>query len=347
MAGKDATERMAAASVTPTTAGTITGDVALGASPKHWLWSRRADFWFACAGGSLWLLVLLAILYFRGWRELDAADFLLAELHLGATFDAVVRRRLWRAMPWDVVVIPLLIIGATYGLMLSGSAILVSTVLAYLSVWHRGRQNLGLGRWYQKAAGGPVSKTHNALFHAALYLPMLASVLFYTSAYPQHYEGQPYHALIAPPVVTWGLGAVALAAVLAYFVATIGERRVHPAERWLVLAHAVAFGSAYLLGAWNLSFIIVIAIHHEIQYLFFTYAVARKQAAPDSIANEARLFGSFAVWPLLGLAVTLTVQALGISEMPWVVPSFVGLLLVHYWLDGRIWTRRAATARAS
>jgi hypothetical protein len=334
---------MAAVSVT----GASTADVPpLGGSPKHWLWSARADFWFACAGGSLWLLALLAVLHFRGWRELDTADFLLAELHLGATFDAVVRRRLWRALPWDVVVIPILIVGVTYGLMLSGSAILVSTTLAYLSVWHRGRQNLGLGRWYQRVAGGPVSRTHNALFHAAIYLPMLASVLFYTGAYPQHYEGQRYYALIAPPAVIWGMGAVALAAVLTYFATTLWDKRVHPAERWLVLAHVVAFGSAYLLGAWDLSFIIVIAIHHEIQYLFFAYAIARKQANPplSGTRDEARLLGTFALWPLLGLALVLTMQAMGIDQLQEVVPAFVGLLLVHYWLDGRIWTRRASQA---
>jgi hypothetical protein len=318
-------------------------------SQKQWLWSPRADFWFACAGGSLWLLVLLSVLHFRGWQELTIADYLLAELHLGATFDAIIRRKLWKTMPWDVLVVPALIIGITYALIIVNSEIIVSTVLAYLSVWHRGRQNLGLGRWYQRAMGGPISRLHNALFHAAIYAPMLASVLFYTSAYPAHYEGKPYHALSAPLWLTWGLGLIALATVLVYFVAVFGERRVHPAERWLVLAHTVAFGSAYLLGAWNLSFIIVIAIHHEIQYLFFAYAVARKQAGAtlNSRRDEFRLFGSFALWPALGLAFILIADQTGLSTHPWVVPSLVGLLLAHYWLDGRIWTRRASSSAAS
>ena len=54
-----------------------------------------------------------------------------------------------------------------------------------------------------------------------------------------------------------------------------GHGHVHPAERWVVLAHALAFGSAYLLGASNASFILVLAVHHEVQYLYFAYAMAR------------------------------------------------------------------------
>ena len=68
---------------------------------------------------------------------------------------------------------------------------------------------------------------------------------------------------------------------------------VHPAERWLVLANAVAFGSAYVLGAWTASFVLVLAVHHEVQYLYFTYAVARRAEAarghgraPESSADS-------------------------------------------------------------
>ena len=46
----------------------------------------------------------------------STADLLLSELHLGATYDAVSARRLWRRMPFDVVVVPLAIVAATYAL---------------------------------------------------------------------------------------------------------------------------------------------------------------------------------------------------------------------------------------
>jgi hypothetical protein len=60
----------------------------------------------------------------HGDRELDAADLLLSELHLGATYDAIVRRRLWRRMPLDVV--------ATYALVWNGGGLLVTTAV----LWH-------------------------------------------------------------------------------------------------------------------------------------------------------------------------------------------------------------------
>ena len=45
----------------------------------------------------------------------------------------------------------------------------------------------------------------------------------------------------------------------------------------MVLAHCVAFGSGYVLGASNVAFLLVLAVHHEVQYLYFAYAMARRQ----------------------------------------------------------------------
>ena len=74
------------------------------------------------------------------------------------------------------------------------------------------------------------------------------------------------------------LGALALGSVSAYLAWAAAQTGppVHPAERWLVLANAAAFGSAYVLGAWSAAFILVLVLHHEVQYLYFTYAMARR-----------------------------------------------------------------------
>jgi hypothetical protein len=286
---------------------------------------------------------------------MDFADLLLAELHLGATYDAIARRQLWKRMPWDVLIVPAFILLVVYTLSLTGYRIFIFTVLMYMAVWHRGRQNLGLARYYQRAAGGTISRGHEWLFQGAIYLPMAAGVFFFTAAYPTHYEGEPYYALTVPGILMWGWGAFALAWVLTYLAWTVGRtalpgerevRCVHPAERWLILAHAVAFFSAYFLGAWNVAFIIVLAIHHEISYLYFAYAMARRQQteSPQTPQDEWRLVVSFAKWPLIGLVSAFLCMRLMDAGEPWttwVGPSFVGLLLIHYWLDSRIWTRRA------
>src|SRR3546814_2864848 len=68
-------------------------------------------------------------------------------------------RRLWRRMPLDVLAMPLASVVATYTLVLNGWPLLVTTTILYLGAWHRGRQNLGIARYYQRRAGGPVSRS--------------------------------------------------------------------------------------------------------------------------------------------------------------------------------------------
>jgi hypothetical protein len=206
------------------------------------LLSERADFWVASAGGGALLIVIALVLLWRGDRELSAADLLLGELHLGATYDAIVRCRLWRRMPLD-------------------GALLVTTAIFYVGAWHRGRQSLGIARHYQRRAGGPVSSLHCWLLPTSFYLPMMAAVAYYTSTAATH-ESEAFHALSLGPEVLWGLASGAAASVVAYLLCTIGRTAVpgsgpqnsighggavvHPCERWLVLANALGFGSAYV-----------------------------------------------------------------------------------------------------
>jgi len=300
----------------------------------------------------------------------------LGELHLGATYGAILRRRLWRHRQADVLVVPLVIIALTYALAMSDQIALLTSIAMYTAVWHRGRQSLGVARFYQRAIGGPVSRAHDCLFRGAIYLPMLAGMLTYTQLAPTEYEGEPYLAL---SVGAAGTSIVALAAALwliAYFAWTLWqsragrvtfmpgktEIRVHPGEWWVVLAHAVAFGSGYALGASNASFLFALGIYHEVQYLYFTCAMARRPAgihvagqagiepaitdpvsdasrkAEGGFRSDAAHAISFAVWPIIGLAGAV---AGGWSQLEWLAPLGMGGLLCHYWLDGRIWTRRS------
>ena len=160
------------------------------ASPERplWLISRRSDFWLACGGASMGLLASLLVILWHGDRELDLLDFVLSEFHLGATYHAVIRRRLWRRLPVDVLLVPSVILAITYVLSMSGQTILLTSIGMYAAIWHRGRQSLGVARFYQRAVGGPASRTHNRLFRGAVYLPMLAALLAYTYIAPLEYE---------------------------------------------------------------------------------------------------------------------------------------------------------------
>jgi len=334
-----------------------------------WLFSDRADFWLACGGASIGLLAAVLLILWHGDRELDGLDFVLSEFHLGATYDAIIRRRLWRHRQADVLIVPLVILALTYALSMHGHAILLTSITMYAAVWHRGRQSLGVARFYQRGIGGPVSPLHDCLFRGAIYLPMLAAMLAYTYLGPTEYEGQPYLALNVGTEITSRVGLVAALWVIAYFTWVLwqnrGEREtfasdnavgiaIHPGECWVVLAHAVAFGSSYVLGATNASFLLVLAVHHEVQYLYFTYATARRLGDLQATRNprvdlipagaprsEAKFAASFLLWPVIGFTGAIFG---GWLQLRWLAPLGVGGLFCHYWLDGRIWTRRSSHA---
>jgi hypothetical protein len=323
--------------------------------PTRWLLSGTADFWLVCAGGGTTLLLVALALVWHGDRELGIADLLLAELHLGATYDAIARRGLWRRMPVQIFGVPLVILAAAYAVTLRGWSVLLVTSIVYLGAWHRGRQNLGIARHYQRLAGGPPSRSHRWILAAAMYLPMAAPIAYFTATSPLQ-EGEEYLALVLPSGMIWTLAALAVASLVLYFGSAAvrvvrhrgsARRVVHPAECWLVIANAVGFGSAYVVGAWTASFILVLALHHEVQYLAFTYATARAGVARPIQAMRANLglLASFATWPALGLASWALCR--GWDPPASLEPFLTAGLLAHYWLDGRIWTGRARRLAAS
>lgn len=338
-----------------------------------WLFSQRADFWLAGGGASLGVLAATLLVFCHGDRELDALDFVLSEFHLGATYDAVLRRQLWRQRPVDVLLVPLLILASTYALSFGGQTLLLTSMAMYAAVWHRGRQSLGVARFYQRAVGGPVSRAHNILFRGAIYLPMLAATLAYTHLAPTEYEGEPYFPLNSGANMASTAGLAAVLWVIAYCAWTFRRNsavrpfqttpnlasEIHPGEWWVVLAHAVAFGSGYVLGASRASFLLVLAVHHEVQYLYFAYAIARRSATLASgktdggpVVNqldanawqntrrlsraEIKFAASFFLWPVAGFGGAMVGSSL---QLGWLAPLGMGGLFCHYWLDGRIWTR--------
>jgi len=323
----------------------------------RWLICRRADFWLASSGASLGLLAAVLVASWRGDRELDALDLVLSELHIGATYDAVLRRRLWRERPIDALLIPFFIIVLTYVLHTAGQTVLLSSITMYAAIWHRGRQSLGVARFYQREMDGPVSQAHHVLFRGAIYLPMLAAGLAYSHLSPATYENEPYFALGLGPELTAMVGLAATLWVAAYYVWMQRESNrlnkisnsadVHPAECWVVLAHAVAFGSAYVLGALSASYLLVLAVHHEVQYLYFTYSIARRRAAGETsrtgvaapenrpLWTEMKFAAAFLVWPAISFFAYLVGGRLAVE---WLTPLGIGGLFCHYWLDGRIWS---------
>jgi hypothetical protein len=108
---------------------------------------------------------------------------------------------------------------------------------------------------------------------------------------------------------------------------------------------------------------LVLAVYHEVQYLYFTYAMSghpasfhvpnrtgidRAMNSSDSptSARAGRKFqteiehgASFLLWPVIGFVGAVVG---GWFELGWLSPLGMGGLFCHYWLDGRIWTQRSS-----
>jgi hypothetical protein len=275
----------------------------------RWLMSGPADFSLVCAGGGALLLLMALVLVWHGDQELDIADLLLSELHLGATYGAIARRRLWRRMPAEVVAVPVVILFATYALALRGWSVLAVTGIVYVGAWHRSRQNLGIARHYQRLAGGPLSRSHQQILAAAIYLPMIAAVAYFTSTSPLH-EGDEYLALVLPPcseaLPPWPPVS-----------SRISDRRrragmqpnrtAGPCTRrsaLALIANAVGLASAYMVGAWVESFVLVLVFTRCSTCVPHSIRHAATDGAPPSWAC-ARISCSSRrsrTWPVLGIS---------------------------------------------
>src|SRR4030095_14948508 len=112
--------------------------------------------------------------------------------------------------------IALAIVALTYVLSMTGHSMLLTSIAMYAAVWHRGRQSLGVARFYQRGMGGPVSRVHDILFRGTIYLPMLATMFAYTYLAPTKYDGDPYLALNIGAAMTAAVGLTAALWLIAY-----------------------------------------------------------------------------------------------------------------------------------
>jgi hypothetical protein len=109
-------------------------------------------------------------------------------------------------------------LAATYALAASSQWVLLTSIAMYAAVWHRGRQSLGIARFYQRQAGGLISPMHKRLFSGrftCLWRPRFSCTGHLA---PEKYEGEPYYALGIGADFSWGLGLIAAGWVVAYLV---------------------------------------------------------------------------------------------------------------------------------
>jgi hypothetical protein len=128
------------------------------------------------------LLVLPCCFSRSGDRELSAADIILGELHLGATYDAVSPQPVMAAHAVGSDRRPLCILAATYALMYGGYEIWVidrGPVLRCLA--SRPPESRDRALLSRPARAARYRRRTAGCSNPRIYLPMLAGVAYFTS----------------------------------------------------------------------------------------------------------------------------------------------------------------------
>ena len=252
--------------------------------------------------------------------------------------------------------VPLAILVATYALVLNGWPLLVTTTILYLGAWHRGRQNLGIARYYQRRVGGPVSSAHRWLLAMAFYRPWSRPSPTTRAPRPTH-EGEAFHGLSLDPGILWGLGGLAVASVVAYLGWTIGRtaaigdrtssrhrtRRARRPPRRAMARPGQRGGLRQRLRAGRLDRVVRPRARRPprgaVPLLHLCRGAARRDG--PAVAVSSRSSGGSPGSRYGRRSDSPPGRRARSPESDALLPFLTAGLLGHYWLDGRIWTARA------
>lgn len=316
-------------------------------SPTVWLRSPRFDAWLQA--GALIVIAPALVLYAalgaaRASALLPLASLMaLPFLHVFGSFFfafSVERNRsAWSprtlAAQWAI--------WATLALALHARAprALASFALVY-GGWHIFRQNFGFLRELAQRDGHAADRTLRRLDLAVCAAPAIALWLWISARGPWQFLGADvYHA--APPRL---LLALAFAAVPS----TIGLRQLRiggassKAGLLLCAGNVVALLAPALLVDDLLLVYTLSATYHGFQYLAYL-AVRERERSPEQPPTAV-------LAPLCGAILSSMIVLLaGITAVGWAAPGratealtavWYAIVPFHYFVDGRIWRRRAA-----
>jgi hypothetical protein len=215
--------------------------------------------------------------------------------------------------------------------------------------WHIFRQNFGFVRELARRAGNHGDATLRRLDHAACAAPAVFLWLLIADRGPWTFMGADVYHVAVP---AWLLAAAALAVP-----ATVALRELHLSGRnrggraglLLLAGNAAALvGPALVLRDLTLIYTLS-ASYHGIQYLAWLGEKERERRPDDEPARALAPLLSAIILSMLAWAAALVLLfwllPAGRGDRPLLV-AWYAIVPFHYFVDGRIWRRRRATARA-
>jgi hypothetical protein len=301
-------------------------------------------------GAALALFATAGVLQERTAIGLFALSFIgLNLMHNAATWSrAYLDADGLASAPVERVVIPaLLVTSALVGEALGGGALLLGAQY-YLSMHHAAMQNYGILRHTQRRAGRAIG---TRLDQAACLLLPIGALLYRAHAVTDRYNEAP---LASPPLwLAVGVLAAGAAALLAF---VVREGTARARGEGAPLVGVVFTVVTTLLWSWlilSLSHpalpLYAIASGHYVQYLYFVACVERRgaSAAPGWLLRLLIAGGAVVVVITVGAAAARAIASAAgarppgsLAIPPWAA-AMIGVNLAHYWLDSRIWRRRA------
>jgi hypothetical protein len=307
-------------------------------------------------GAALALIAAAGLLPERAAVGLFALSFIgLNLMHNAATWSrAYLDADGLASAPIERIVIPaLLVTSALVAEALGGAALLLGAQY-YLSIHHAAMQNYGILRHTQRRAGRALGAR---LDQAACLLLPIGALLYRASAVTDRYNEA---TLASPPL--WLATAVLVAGAAALLAFVVREAIQRARGQGAPLVGVVFAAVTTLLWSWlilSLSHpalpLYALASGHYVQYLYFVACMERRpaSAAPGWLLRLLVAGGAIVLVITAGAAAARAIASAAgarppgsLAIPPWAA-AMIGVNLAHYWLDSRIWRRRASRGAAA
>ncbi len=260
-----------------------------------------------------------------------------------------------RRYRWRLLIVPPLLIAA---LTVSPAVYIVAGMVAgFWDVYHTAQQNFGFGRIYDARAGlsSTVNRRADRLMAHAMYLgPIIAgpSLADHLSEFDSLEDvgwsflaSAPSHLNPAAERFRWLVVLAMVLAIVAYLIASVryARRGVRSSPHKLVL---LVVSAVVQIAAWGLSSPIVafmiVNLYHAVQYFALVWHQEGRKTSNylglgqmPRLAVPVGLLAVFAVPAVFGIAVdTVTTSSTFING------AFLSVSLLHFWMDGFIWSVR-------
>ncbi len=291
--------------------------------------------------------VLLFDLWFFGYHHVIAT-------YTRLCFD----RQSARQYRFFLIVLPVLVCGATAALAFGLGIWSIVTLYLYWQWFHYTRQSWGIGRAYRRKAG-IADDTDALLTKGAYYLPPLWGILYRSWQAPEQFLGLPVKVIPVPGLLVDAVAVAAIACTALWFARRLrlvlrGEEA--PLYTIYSFTHVAIFGLGYIaLRDINVGWLII-NIWHNTQYLLFVWLFNTRKFS-GGVQPQARLLswisqpGRWAIYAAVCLAITaafyvlisfvanLAFAALAVSAT---LILFQAVNFHHYVVDSFIWKLRKA-----